>query len=168
MTTLAIPPAPRDDAPPAVPDGRAVASFTFRRARYEPESGEADPPPLPPLPPAPPVPEDVDPAAVAAAHRRLVPMLRMALEVLDGRRSPDHLEACATPSVRRYWRIAAGRRRVRSPARLRRVRVCLPADGVAEVAAVCQIDGRVVALAARFEHRADAPLRWSWTAARLG
>lgn len=153
MTTLAAPPS---------------SGFTFRRARYEPEPGEVGSPPLPPAPPPAPVPQDVDPATVAAAHRRLVPMLRLALEVLDGRRSPGHLEACAAPSVRRYWRTAAGLRRVRTPARLRRVRVCLPAAGVAEVAAVCEVDGRVAALAARFEQSAGSPLGWSWTAARLG
>ena len=158
MTTLAAPSPPVEPAP----------AFTLRRARYEPEPGEVDSPPLPPMPPLPPVPEDVDPAVVAATHRRLVPLLRLALEVLDGRRSPDHLEACASPSVRRYWRTAAGLRRVRTPARLQRLRVCLPADGVAEVAAVCRIDGRIVALAARFERQAGSPLEWSWTAARLG
>jgi hypothetical protein len=45
------------------------------------------------------------------------------------------------------------------------MRLCLPAPGAAEVAAVCGIDGRVRALAARFERRGG---RWLCTAVRLG
>ena len=99
------------------------------------------------------------------AHDAASRQLRTALEVLDGRRPIAHLTDQAAPSVLRYWRVAAQRRRVRAPARFTRMRLCLPRSGVAEVAATCEIDGRPRALAARFERRRG---RWLCTVVRLG
>jgi hypothetical protein len=158
MTTMqatAIDPTPLD---------QGAGAIRLRPARYEPEPGGERPASR--RPPAPPVRPPATPAEVADAQRRIAPVLRLALEVLDGRRPPAHLGEHAAPPVLRYWRAACGQRRVRSPARLQRMRVCLPAPAVAEVAAVCTIDGRVRALAARFER--GRHLRWSCTAVRLG
>jgi hypothetical protein len=44
------------------------------------------------------------------------------------------------------------------------MRLCLPRSGVAEVAVTCELDGRVRALAARFEHRRAG---WCCTVLRL-
>jgi hypothetical protein len=141
----------------------------LRRMRYEPEPGSAAAdPPLAPAPapvPAPGAP-DATTAELAAAHRSAGRVLRLALEVLDGRRPPAHLTGYVDASVARYWRVKTQQRRVRSPARLRRMRLCLPRAGIAEAAVVCEIDGRVHALAARFERAAGAG--WRCTALRLG
>ena len=147
------------------PGPRSTGRLRLRRARYEPEPGD-DGAPVLRRRVVPPVRPPATPAEVADASHRIAPVLRLALEVLDGRRPPAHLGGHATPPVLRYWRAACGQRRVRSPARLRGMRVCLLSPSVAEVAAVCAIDGRVRALAARFErgqHR-----RWTCTAVRLG
>jgi uncharacterized protein DUF6459 len=166
MTVLQDPPLPRpvrpapDDPPPAV---------RVRRARYEPEPGETGhAPPLPPALPALPAQEIITSAQAAAAQRAIVPVLRLALEVLDGRRPPAHLDPVTAPTVLRYWRAACGQRRPTAPARLGGLRLCLPAPDVAEVAAVCAMDGRVRALAARFERAPGGPRGWRWTVARLG
>lgn len=98
------------------------------------------------------------------AHRTAVQLLRTALEVLDGRRPPGQVESRFTPEVLRYWRATAAQRRVRTPARFARLRVCVPRSGVAEVAVTCDVDGRPRALAARLE-RAGAT--WRCTALRL-
>jgi Family of unknown function (DUF6459) len=156
VTTLQALPEPRTAPAPAV---------LVRPARYEPEPGAVHPPPpAGSLRHAPPDP-DVSRAQLAEAHRHIVPVLRLALEVLDGRRAAEHLGGLTSPEVLRYWRAARGQRRARTPARLTGLRVCLPMPGTAEVAAVCAIDGRVRALATRFERRAG---RWQCTAVRLG
>jgi hypothetical protein len=115
------------------------------------------------VPATPPAPE---PAASTArelvdAHHAVTRILRLALEVLDGRRSHLQLEAHFAPEPLRYWRAAL---RPRAPVRRGRMRLCLPRPGVAEVAVPCQIDGVVRALAARFE-RVDT--RWCCTVVRL-
>jgi len=148
-----------------LPEPQTAPAVLVRRSRYEPEPGtNRAPPPVPPPPPPAPVPP---PRAGqhAEAHQRVAAALRLALEVLDGRRAESHLADIAAPAVLRYWRAARAQRRVRTPARLKTMRVCLPAPGAAEVAAVCAIDGRVRALAARFERRDG---RWRCTAVRLG
>lgn len=138
------------------------------RVRYEPGSGAPAVRPPDPPPPAPPaaVPGEAGPAP-AEVHRSVVPVLRLALEVLDGRRPSRHLAPHVDAPVLRYWRAAAQQRRPRGPARFARIRLCLPRSGVAEVAAACEIDGRVRALAARFERAAGAP-GWRCTVLRLG
>jgi hypothetical protein len=153
MTTAPSRPLPRT----------ADAAPRLRRAGYEPAPGR--PAALPrssaaaraarPL---------VTTAHPVDAHRRIAPLLRVALEVLDGRRPPGHLDPHVSPAARRYWRAARGQRRDRTPARLLRLRVCVPAPGAAEVAAVCAVDGRTRALAARFEQRRSG---WCCTVVRL-
>ncbi len=134
--------------------------------RYEPEPGTTPGPARAPAPvePADDGPVGVDPDAV---RRALSGPLRLAMEVLDGRRPPAHLTRHFDPAAMRYWRVAAGQRRFRAPARLLRVLLCLPRAGAAEVSAVCDIDGRVRALAARFE-QSGAGGPWRCTALRLG
>ncbi|OJY39521.1 Rv3235 family protein [Pseudonocardia sp. 73-21] len=138
----------------------------LRRMRYEPESG-ATSDPVRARTETGPVDDgrvDVDPEAI---RRALHGPLRLAMEVLDGRRPPAHLRRHFAPCAMRYWQVAAGQRRFRAPARLLRVLLCLPRTGAAEVSAVCEIDGRVRALAARFEQPgAGGP--WRCTAVRLG
>lgn len=134
--------------------------------RYEPESGRS-PDPVRTAPPDGPARDDPVGVDADAVRRALHGPLRLAMEVLDGRRPPAHLEHHFGPAALRYWRVAAGQRRFRAPARLLRVLLCLPRTGAAEISAVCDIDGRVRALAARFEQPgAGAP--WRCTALRLG
>ena len=47
------------------------------------------------------------------AQRTVARQLRAALEVFDGRRPAAHIADLVAPSVLRYWRAAAGQRRVR-------------------------------------------------------
>ena len=98
------------------------------------------------------------------AHRATTRILRLALEVLDGKRSPAQLAPHFAPRPLRYWRAAMGQRAARGPARRGRLRLCMPRSGVAEVAVTCQLDGTFRALAARFEHTDG---RWRCTAVRL-
>jgi hypothetical protein len=107
-------------------------------------------------------------AELGEAHRNITRILRLALEVLDHRRPSTQLAGHVTASVLRYWRTAAQQRTVRSPARFARMRLCLPQPGVAEVAVACAMDGRVRALAARFENADSAGTGWQCTALRLG
>jgi hypothetical protein len=104
--------------------------------------------------------------------------LRLIVEVLDGRRPAAQLRGAVTDPVLRYVVYTAGRldeprfrvsqsgrrhtahRREGSAERargagLRSMRVCHPAEGVAEVSVVWRYRGRFRALAARFE------LSWS-------
>lgn len=144
----------------------ALPMARLRRAQYEPEPGPGTPPPairlVPPIPPEPADVTDHD-----AVHTELTRVLRLAMEVLDGRRPPAQLAPHFTPRTLRYWRIAAAQRQVRGRARLDRVVSGYPRTGVAELAAVCTIDGRVRALATRFE-QVSTTARWRCTAIRLG
>ena len=119
--------------------------------------------------PRPPKPEPAGPTAaeLGEAHRNITRILRLALEVLDHRRPSTQLADHVTASVLRYWRTAAQQRTVRSPARFARMRLCLPQSGVAEVAVACAMDGRVRAVAARFERADSAGTGWRCTALRL-
>jgi len=155
--------------PPLLVPPVPLAPVQVRRARYEPEPGDAlASPPLPPQRPEVPTAEIITTAQAAAAHRELVPVLRVAVEVLDGRRPATHLDQVADPGVLRYWRAARDARRTGPPTRLGRMHVCLPTPDVVEVAAVCKVGGRVRALAARFERTGPGPRGWRWTAVRLG
>jgi len=126
--------------------------------------------------------------------------LRLIVEVLDGRRPAAQLGGAVTDPVLRYVVYVAGRmgeprprasqsgrrhighrregsaERVRG-AGLRSMRVCHPAEGVAEVSVVWRYRGRFRALAARFElsepdragtAQPPAEPRWRCTALRLG
>ncbi len=101
------------------------------------------------------------PDARAAVTR----VLRLACEVLDGRRPPAHLAAHAEPVVLRYWRAAGGTRRPPTPTRTGRLHLQHPREGATELAAALELRGRPRALAARFDLVEG---RWRWTAVRLG
>lgn len=88
----------------------------------------------------------------------------LVLEVIDGRRADSQFAASMVLPVRRYLRATAALYRNPRRSTLRSVRVCQPADGVAEVAAVCEIGGRPLALAARLESVQGATV---WTSLRL-
>lgn len=138
----------------------------IRRMRYEPEPGSGGPPP-PVLPVAPPVDEYADDTDHNAVHELLTRVLRLAMEVFDGRRPIAQLAPHFSRRALRYWRVAGEQRIVRAPARIDRVITGFPRKGAVEVAAVCAIDGRIRALAARFE-QASATARWQCTDLRLG
>jgi hypothetical protein len=148
-----------------VPRPVAIAP-RLRRMRYEPEPGAV--PARVPAPAPHPVDHDLPrPADTERVRRALAGTVRLALEVLDGRRPQAHLGRHFDAAALRYWSVATHRRRVRAPARVVRILLCLPRPGAAEVTAVCDIDGRVRALAARFEQR-DPAAAWRCTALRLG
>jgi uncharacterized protein DUF6459 len=128
--------------------------------RYEPGPGvravvvrRAAPPPEPFVPP---------PVDTAGVRRSVGTTLRLAVEVLDGKRPPEQLAARLDPGTLGRWRAARACRRTSAVSRLLRLRLCLPHAEAAEVAAVCRIDGRVRALAARFERHGPA-----WTCTHL-
>jgi hypothetical protein len=167
-TTLAPTPPP---IPAPVPQD-VVAPATrprLRRMAYEPGPGASAAVSTIPAPRRP-QPEPAGPSAaeLGEAHRSITRILRLALEVLDHRRPPAQLAGHVTPPVLRYWRTATQQRTVRSPARFARMRLCLPQPGVAEVAVACAMDGRVRAVAARFERADSAGTGWRCTALRLG
>ncbi len=81
-------------------------------------------------------------------------LLVAALEVMAGRRSPHQLTAHLSSGV--FAGLVSdldrpGRRGWAGPATLRSMRVCEPADGVAELSAVVQTGTRFRAIAARLE-----------------
>ncbi len=99
-----------------------------------------------------------------AARTAVIEVLRRWIEVLDGRRPPQHLRAVLSSSA--YQRTETVRRQLgaraavptpTSTARLLSAHTCHPAGGVVEVSAVCRLDGRIRALAARFEHHGRQP-----------
>lgn len=141
----------------------APAQPRLRPVPYEPLPGQA---PARAAPVEPPVRER--PAGTAReffdAHRAATRILRLALEVLDGKRAPMQLAAHFAPRPLRYWRAASGQRATRVPVRHGRIRLCIPCPGVAEVAVTCRVDGTYRALAARLERADD---RWRCTAVRL-
>ncbi|MEP6598832.1 MAG: Rv3235 family protein [Actinomycetota bacterium] len=124
--------------------------------------------------------ETRDPFAVRPTGRGELPdpesfgrrLLVGVLEALAGRRPVQQLTPHLSPSV--YGGLVAdlersgrsGRARTwHSPATVRSVRVCEPADGVAELAAVVQIGTRYRAVAARFE---GLDGRWRCVRLQLG
>ena len=89
-------------------------------------------------------------------------VLRIALEVLDGRRPLAQLTPHLAPSTVRYMRAAlAGRPPLREPSRMTSLHLGRPRTGVAEVAVVYRRGRRARALAARFERTrpGSAPAR---------
>lgn len=157
----------RAACPPGPTAGRPAAyRFRIRRTAYEPgRGGGRVAVPRVPAVPVPTLPEH--PEARAAVGR----VLRLAGEVLDGRRPESHLAGHTDAAVLRYWRAVTRMRRVAGPhrpappVRFGPIRLMHPTDGVAEVAVVAEVAGRPRALAARFD-LADG--QWRWTAARLG
>jgi hypothetical protein len=128
--------------------------------RYEPHPGaravvvrRVAAPPQPYVPP---------PMDTQGVRRSVGTTLRLAVEVLAGRRPPEQLATRLDPGTLGRWRAARACRRTSGVSRLLRLRLCLPHAEAAEVAAVCRIDGRVRALAARFERHGPA-----WTCTHL-
>jgi len=128
--------------------------------RYEPRPGaravvvrRVVPPPEPYVPP---------PMDTQGVRRSVGTTLRLAVEVLDGRRPPEQLATRLDPGTLGRWRAARACRRTSGVSRLLRLRLCLPHAEAAEVAAVCRVDGRVRALAARIERHGPA-----WTCTHL-
>lgn len=126
----------------------------------------------PPVPPPVPIPDDLpfDPKAYVTAHRAL----GLVLEVLDRRRPLIHLRSMLSPHAFRYvsvvtdWLPASA---LRGDARVLSIRMCQPTEHVAEVAAVCRLNGRTRAVAARFEHLPgprNGRLRWCCAVIQLG
>jgi hypothetical protein len=113
--------------------------------------------------PARPLPDPVDPAALVGAQQ----VLRLALEVQDGRRSPQQLRHLLPPNLVDMV-ITLARRSVRgsfTPGRLQRVHVQQVTPLVAEAFATVVRGPRVHAVAARLELGAPG---WRCTALRLG
>ncbi|MDN3355560.1 Rv3235 family protein [Actinomadura sp. DC4] len=77
---------------------------------------------------------------------------RLVLEVLTGLRPYHHLAGRTTPTLFERLESLAARLAGRATPRLGTVRVCEPARGVAEVAAVATIGAHVQALALRLEY----------------
>jgi hypothetical protein len=166
MTTATATAAATDLDPPtstADPAARAHPP-RLRLLRYEPDP-DGPPPPQPPtasnrLPGVVPV-DPVDPADLRRCIERV---LRLALEVLDGRRPLAQLAPHLAPNAVRYVRAAVAQRPpLREPARMTSLHVRRPGQGVAEVAAVYRRGPRARAIAARFEH--GQPSRIPQTAA---
>lgn len=92
---------------------------------------------------------DVD----ALTRQELVRLVGVLLEVLDGRRPLAQLatRGLVAPEVARYLRADRRAGRGRRVSRVESVHVCAPRAGVAEIAAVCRIEGAVRAVALRAE-----------------
>lgn len=101
----------------------------------------------------------VDPVRGVAAG-----VVRVLLEVVDGRRRVEQVAAVASPSVCRYMRAARLGQAAPRVFRVRSLRLCRPAESVLEAAAVVAIAGRVRALAARLERTDGA---WRCVAFRI-
>ena len=143
-----------------------------RALRYEPPPRQ----PWPiarPAPAASAVPRSPAPGSAAedpdvrgdGLHHVAQAVLRLMLEVLDGRRPVAQLDEHLTRPALRCVRAAGCRGSGRS--RLTSMRVCRPAPDAEEVAAVYRLDGRARAVAARFERTRDGA-GWRCVAVRLG
>lgn len=91
-------------------------------------------------------------------------ILRLVLEVIDGRRPARQLDGVVAPSVLRYARAAHVAQRPTRVSRLQSLRVCRPTEQTLEAAAVVAFGQRVRAVAARFEHEQN---RWRCHALRI-
>lgn len=96
-------------------------------------------------------------------------LLAILLECAHGARSPKQLRRWMTPEcqqlVAQRHVTALRRGGALHPARIRRVRVCEPTDGVAEISAVVLLDGRPRAIALRLN---GADGRWLATELIIG
>lgn len=179
---------PGTQSPDVQPPAREESAATPAAMPPDAATSDAGPPEAAAFP---------DSGGVDPAYVRLV--LRMVLEVLHRRRPPAHLAGALGVRARRYVAsmtgrlgehpgAGAGRRRAGGappggtppsgrPVRgrlgggLHTVRICSPADGIAEVGAVWADRNRYRALAARFERDHPTPTgppRWYCTEIRLG
>lgn len=98
---------------------------------------------------------------VEPVRRQVAQLLRSVLEVIDGRRPVAQLLGVVAPSACRYARSDRGPGRV---SRILSLRAFLPTEAAAEVTAVVAMDGRVRAVAARFELRVGG---WCCTVLRI-
>lgn len=87
-----------------------------------------------------------------------------ALEIIAGRRGAGQMMRWSNRTVYAHLASKTGSLPARS-VRLRRIRICSPADGVIETAAIAHLDQRVIAAAMRFE---GLDGRWLCTALILG
>ncbi|SER27662.1 hypothetical protein SAMN05216188_109270 [Lentzea xinjiangensis] len=115
-----------------------------RLAPYEPPAGVAVIPRPRPRPVPPPVPEPPSPPLDATR------LLGVVLEVLDGRRPARLLRQVAVPGLAARLGALV---RARSTRMVRAPRICHPSRFVAEVSVTVRREGRVLAVAARAEHR---------------
>ena len=124
----------------------------LRLLRYEPDPDGPPPPQQSTAPARRPHIVPVDPVDKADPRRCIDRVLRLALEVLDGRRPLAQLAPHLAPSAVRYMRAAVAQRPpLREPARMTSLHVSRPGSNVAEVAVVYRRGPRARALAARFE-----------------
>lgn len=86
------------------------------------------------------------------------------LEIIAGRRGPAQLLRWTNRTVYAHLAHQVGKVPAQQ-VRLRRIRLCSPADGVVETAAIAQLDERIIATAMRFE---GLDGRWLCTALILG
>lgn len=102
-------------------------------------------------------------------RRWVTQLLALLLECAHGARSPKQLQRWMTPECQQLIaqrHVAALRRGgALHPPRIRRVLVCEPTDGVAEIAAVVLLDGRCRAIALRLN---GADGRWLATELVIG
>ncbi|HEX5812920.1 MAG TPA: Rv3235 family protein [Pseudonocardia sp.] len=124
--------------------------------RYEPAAEEQPGPPPPPVRartrPTAVVTEVMDGADVRALRRRAEQVIRLTLEVLDGRRPVAQLAGHLEPRALRYVRAALAQRPTGClPSRMTSLHLDRPCAGAVEVAAVYRRGPRARALAARFE-----------------
>ena len=143
------------------------SSPRLRLLRYEPDPGRpAEPPTV--SGPARPNTAPVQPADRGDLRRHLERVLRLALEVLDGRRPLAQLTPHLTPGTVRYMRAAlALRPPLREPSRMTSLHLARPRPGAAEVAAVYRRGPRTRVAAARFERSPGPPPVWRCVALRF-
>lgn len=87
-----------------------------------------------------------------------------ALEIVAGRRGAGQMIRWTNRTVYAQLSGKTGSLPAKQ-ARLRKMRLCVPADGVVEAAAIAQLDARIIAAAMRFE---GLDGRWLCTALILG
>ncbi|GAA4549510.1 Rv3235 family protein [Pseudonocardia xishanensis] len=105
-------------------------------------------------------------AREAAARRRAEIVVRIALEVVDGRRPVEHLVPYAAPGVLRYVVAGVpGRSRDEGAPALRSLHCRLVGRAAAEVTALCRFGPRYRALAARLDLTPTGD--WRCTALRV-
>jgi hypothetical protein len=90
--------------------------------------------------------------------------LRVLFEAIDGLRPIEQLAKVATAQGVRHVRAARACQRGDRVTRLQSVRICRPTEDVAEAAAVVEFDGRIRAVAVRFERTSAA---WSCAALNI-
>ena len=139
--------------PSALAPARAHRRPRLRLLRYEPAAEEPTGPPTPTRTrPTAVLTAVADTTDIGALRRRAEQVLRLTLEVLDGRRPVAQLAGHLEPQALRYVRAAVAQRPAgRQPSRMTSLHVDRPCTGAVEVAAVYRRGPRARALAARFE-----------------